>query len=626
MVFCRGPVLAISFATLLSTLAVLVPNPLARADDKPAPTDKAAKSTGLEPGNWVVGSRTSPSLEQRQLLFKISTEGGKTTAEILAPEGAPKGYFKVVKTEVTDTKVFMELNIGGNVTTIEGYRDPKNPKIILGTLGDERRISPISLSFTDIEEINQQTSINRLTVPDEMASVTKMSSKVAVLRGKMSREKDADAKKELKAELEAATKEADDKMPGMYAEVISKNPRTLSAYQSALTLLRMAEKSKATSSQIQEWALAASDAAAVYGPRWVDETSMVIAQTISSQNGEGYAKIALTYLEPVVKKTEGRAPAARLRVLTVLKDLQTKLGDTTAASATEQTIAKIDGELDAEYLKTVPPFKTRKFAGRTDPKANRVAVMELFTGAQCPPCVAADVAFDALVKTYTPKDVILLQYHVHIPGPDPLTNQDAVARMAFYADKFPGDVRGTPSTLFNGKAQAGGGGGMANSESKFKQYSKIVDEILEETTEASVSATAGRDGDTIKLVANLGGVKASDGLKVRAVLVEENISYTGSNGLRFHHHVVRSFFGKLEGVALKDLPDAKWTTTLSVPKLKSELADYLKTYEKDRPFPNSKRPLDLKNLSVVVLVQNDESGEIVAATQVELSEKTASAR
>ena len=48
--------------------------------------------------------------------------------------------------------------------------------------------------------------------------------------------------------------------------------------------------------------------------------------------------------------------------------------------------------------------------------------MELFTGAQCPPCVAADVAFDVLEKTYKPADLVLIQYHLHIPGPDPLTN------------------------------------------------------------------------------------------------------------------------------------------------------------------------------------------------------------
>ena len=54
--------------------------------------------------------------------------------------------------------------------------------------------------------------------------------------------------------------------------------------------------------------------------------------------------------------------------------------------------------------------------------------MEIFTGAECPPCVAADVGFDALLKSYKPTEFIGLQHHLHIPGPDPLTNADTVAR------------------------------------------------------------------------------------------------------------------------------------------------------------------------------------------------------
>ena len=58
-----------------------------------------------------------------------------------------------------------------------------------------------------------------------------------------------------------------------------------------------------------------------------------------------------------------------------------------------------------------------------------MALVELFTGAQCPPCVAADIAFDAeAVKSYKAADVVLLQYHLHIPGPDPLTNADSEKR------------------------------------------------------------------------------------------------------------------------------------------------------------------------------------------------------
>jgi hypothetical protein len=120
------------------------------------------------------------------------------------------------------------------------------------------------------------------------------------------------------------------------------------------------------------------------------------------------------------------------------------------------------------------PFKPAKFAGRKA-KSERTVIMELFTGAQCPPCVAADVAFDGLDQTYKPTDVILLQYHMHIPGPDPMTNPDTVARFGYYRE-----LRDTPSTLFNGKPKAGGGGALGMAEKKYKAYRDIIDPLLEE--------------------------------------------------------------------------------------------------------------------------------------------------
>ena len=75
--------------------------------------------------------------------------------------------------------------------------------------------------------------------------------------------------------------------------------------------------------------------------------------------------------------------------------------------------------------------KPVKYAGR-EGQGDRVVVVELFTGSECPPCLAADLAFDALEQTYTPKDVVLLEYHLHIPRPDPLTNTDSVERQEYY--------------------------------------------------------------------------------------------------------------------------------------------------------------------------------------------------
>jgi hypothetical protein len=135
---------------------------------------------------------------------------------------------------------------------------------------------------------------------------------------------------------------------------------------------------------------------------------------------------------------------------------------------------KLETKLDEEYRAKVPPFKPASYTGPKDSKAGQVVLMELFTGAQCPPCVAADVAFDALLQTYKPADFIGLQYHRHIPGPDPLTNNDSEARQQYYGEK----ITGTPSTFFNGRGEAGGGGPMGISAQKYKQYRAIIDKIL----------------------------------------------------------------------------------------------------------------------------------------------------
>ena len=236
----------------------------------------------------------------------------------------------------------------------------------------------------------------------------------------------------------------------------------------------------------------------------------------------------------------------------------------------------------------MPPFKPAAFAGRKDKSANQVAVMELFTGAQCPPCVAADVAFDALLKTYKPTDVVLIQYHVHIPGPDPLTNPDSVARCDYYQKEFPEAVRGAPTSVFNGKPQTGGGGGMVASEAKYKQYVDAINPILEKTTEVKVAGKATRTGDKIDIAMEVVGAAGED-MKLRLLVVEESIGYVGSNQIRFHHQVVRAMPGGAEGVAIKDKA-FKHTASTDLGDVKKALSKYLDDFAEDAAVPEGGSP------------------------------------
>ena len=282
------------------------------------------------------------------------------------------------------------------------------------------------------------------------------------------------------------------------------------------------------------------------------------------------------------------------QVLTTYQTALEKAGKLEEAKAFGVRLAKLDAKLDAEYLATVPPFKPTSYAGRKDKAANQVAVLELFTGAECPPCVAADVAFDAEAKAYGPKDLILIQYHMHIPGPDPMTNPTTIARWNYYQKKFPEGIRGTPSTIFNGKPESGGGGPMAFAEKKFQQYCDLIDPLLEKTTPVQVTEKATREGDNISIVVDVKGAEGDD-LKLRLLLVEDVVKYVGGNKLRFHHHVVRAMPGGVDGVAVKEKV-FQHKVTADLGTIRKVLTSYLDDFSKTRPFPNRARPLDLKDL------------------------------
>ncbi|MHC5540155.1 hypothetical protein ACYOEI_18195 [Singulisphaera rosea] len=311
-------------------------------------------------------------------------------------------------------------------------------------------------------------------------------------------------------------------------------------------------------------------------------------------------------------------------------------GESNVATAAEARRAEFEAQLDEEYHKTVPPFTPGKYEGRKNAKADRVVVMELFTGAECAPCVAADVGFDALFKSYAPSQVIGLQYHLNIPGPDPLTNGDSQGRMEYYAE----EVQGTPSTFFNGRSLAGGGGPMKASEQKYKEFRRAIDERLESEQDASIHLSATRRGDQIEIqvqakvdrkspLTKASPAAGGDPLKdkkplanepshskprLRLALTEEAVHYVGGNRLRFHHHVVRAFPGGIEG---KDLSagDGQMTLIVNLANLKQQLTKYAHDATQ-RPSPNLLSEIELKHLSVVAFVQDDADKAILHAVSV----------
>jgi hypothetical protein len=212
--------------------------------------------------------------------------------------------------------------------------------------------------------------------------------------------------------------------------------------------------------------------------------------------------------------------------------------------------------------------------------------------------------------------VVFLQYHLHIPGPDPLTNADSEGRQKSYG----GDIRGTPTMFVNGKVTPGMGGFKQHGKERYDSLSNLVNAALEAEPAVHLKVTAERKGNQVDARAEVADLKKTgEKVKLRFVLVEDVVRYAGSNGQRLHHHVVRAFPGGLDGLALKDA-SSKQAVSITLSDLAKSLNQYLTEANQRRPFRDDDRPVDLKHLKVVAFVQDDDSKEILQAAQVDVPE------
>src|SRR5262249_20894275 len=142
---------------------------------------------------------------------------------------------------------------------------------------------------------------------------------------------------------------------------------------------------------------------------------------------------------------------------------------------------------------------------------------------------------------------ILLEYHVHIPQPDPLTNPDTMARLQYYGK----NVKGTPTIFFNGKPVSTGGGGAGQAKAKYSEYRDVIDPLLEKVPDAKLQLSATKKGPEISIKATVDDVvRTGESIRLRLALVEDHVRYHGGNGLRYHHSVVRALPGGGRGVAV----------------------------------------------------------------------------
>jgi thiol-disulfide isomerase/thioredoxin len=387
-------------------------------------------------------------------------------------------------------------------------------------------------------------------------------------------------------------------------------------FDAALEVISKAGAKKVPADEVRAILDQVNKAAAGYGPRWEREVGLRLVDALAGQAGLGDVAVAQAKRAERLLGDEDDA-ATRMKVIGAVADALTRAGKADEAKPYVAQLAKLEARDYAEYTKTFP-FKPEAFAGRKG-KTDRAVLVEVFTGAECPPCAAVDLAFDGLLKAFKPVDAVLLQYHVHVPGPDPLTSPDAMKRMEEY---YVEQVRGTPTVFVGGKLGPAGGGPASAAEKKYSAIREQVAEGLEKApgVKLGLAVTKAEKGYSAKAtVSDL----ESPGEKVslRFALAEERVRYTGGNGIRYHHMVVRSMPGGPKGFPLPK-KTAEQTVTFDPDELRKELNKYLDDFAKtEGEFPRPDRPLALKNLKLVAFVQNDATREVLNAVQVDVGDK-----
>ena len=343
------------------------------------------------------------------------------------------------------------------------------------------------------------------------------------------------------------------------------------------------------------------DPAVLYGLARFQEKAKQIDEAISL-----YAEVvSLPMLEAFLQREwtqKSNGPKRDLPSATLAKLWEAKHGKTEG----------LDEFKDETYRKRVVAFADQPSAEA--PAGNKLVLCELFTGSSCPPCVGADIATGALEVTYPKTQVIVLRYHQHIPGPDPLTNSDSEDRFTNY---YRG--QGTPTVLLNGTPVNNVGGYLPNSPDIYRGLKTLIKQQLDSKANIQVGVNARVVDGTLQLVANVTGLdqlgdEAKD-VRLRVVIAEDEVHFLARNGVRSHEMIVRQMVGGPGGV---EPEDGKLSIKKSIPlaELKSSLNDYLKKYEESEGIDFPAKPLDLKRLHVIAFVQNDESHEILQTNAI----------
>ncbi|MBL4886301.1 MAG: hypothetical protein JKY95_17445 [Planctomycetaceae bacterium] len=267
--------------------------------------------------------------------------------------------------------------------------------------------------------------------------------------------------------------------------------------------------------------------------------------------------------------------------------------------------ADFDHYLDEFYEKEVHFFTEKEKPEVPLREGRRILMVELFTGAVCPPCVAGDLALGGVEKMLPAPNFIAVRYHQHIPGPDPLTVAAGEARFTYY------DGTGTPTMAFNGKKVENIGGSILQADQYYQEIYPHIKNLISQISIVKLDLEASVQGDVIQIQAKVENVpKVKNNVKLRLLIVDPKMRYAASNGIRFHEMVARDMPGGPNGVLISD-GSADIKIDHSTSKMQTEIMKELKSLEKNRGFKFDEMPIELKQIRVIAFVQDDATREIL---------------
>jgi len=269
-----------------------------------------------------------------------------------------------------------------------------------------------------------------------------------------------------------------------------------------------------------------------------------------------------------------------------------------------------------QFRQSCASFDPGKYVPAAEGKGKTV-LAELFTGAECGPCVAADQAFDALTEYFPPSALVVLEYHVHVPGPDPLTTNVSWSRYKGYG------ARGTPTVVIDGRERIVGGGPRFVTKNRFNLYRYTIGKYIGDRPGVSMNVEVARRHDSVTVSARIddvAGVSRPAGALFHVALVERFVDYTGGNGITRQAMVVRALMDGGNGIAVgpgansirlaEDVAavDSSNNRMLEDPKSEPSWPGRNRNFGGWRSRPAK---IDRSNLLVVAWVQDGPSGDVL---------------